>query len=155
MIRFSSQDGLAGKVNKLVRPRTLIYPLILAVVVGGLAFAVNEKSGFDSRVIRGKGSPFTIVAGGQVSNSISLRLVNRTDVDQLYSIQIVSPESVKLEVIDKDALLLTSGESVLVPMEIRFPSGLTSGNGQSSIEMRVADQNGNERTVNFRVLGPR
>jgi cytochrome c oxidase accessory protein FixG len=155
LIRFSSQDGLAGKTNKLVRPRTLIYPAILALVLGGLGFAVNEKSGFDARVIRGKGAPFTLVSGGQVSNSFNLRLVNRTEVDQLYALEIESPDSAILEVIDRDALLLKPGDSVLVPLQIRFPSGLTFGKGNCSTAMRVTDQSDNERTVDFRILGPR
>jgi cytochrome c oxidase accessory protein FixG len=155
LIRFSSQDGLAGKASQLIRPRTLIYPLILLGVLCGLAFAVNEKSGFDARVIRGKGSPFTIVSGRQVFNSISLRLVNRTEMDQLYSLELISPESATLDVTDRDDLQLKPGQSVLVPLEIRFPTSLTVGTGNFPTELRVIDQSDNQRTVSFRVLGPR
>ena len=155
LIRFSSQDGLDGKVGTLVRARTLIYPAILFVVLGGLVYAVGEKSGFDARVIRGKGSPFTILAGGKVSNSISLRLVNRTEREQVYALQIESPESVVLEVIDQDSLRLQPGQSVLVPLGLRFSAGLTSGTGQQMTVLRVDDQSENSRTVSFRILGPR
>jgi cytochrome c oxidase accessory protein FixG len=155
LIRFSSQDGLAGKANKLVRPRTLIYPAILAIVFGGLAYAINDKSGFDARVIRGKGAPFTRLGDGQVSNPMNLRLVNRTDIDQLYSLEITSPDSAVLEVIDLDALQLKPGQSVLVPLQIRFPSSLTTGKGNASMVLSVTDQSDNQRSVDFKMLGPR
>jgi polyferredoxin len=155
LIRFSSQDGLAGKPNRLFRARTLIYPMILAIVFGGLAFAINDKSGFDARVIRGKGAPFTLIGGGEVSNPMNLRLVNRTEVDQLYRLEITSPDAAILEVIDADALQLKPGQSVLVPLQIRFPSSLTFGKGNASMVLSVTDQSNNQRSVDFKMLGPR
>ncbi len=155
LIRFSSQDALEQKPKHLVRPRTLIYPLVLAAVIGGLVFAVNEKSGFDARMIRGKGSPFTVVAGGKISNSMQIRLVNRTDQQQRYRLELETPQSAVLEVIDPDALQLTPGQSVLVPLEIRFPGGLTAGDGNCTSLIRISDQSDNQRQLNFRILGPR
>jgi len=155
LIRFSSQAALDGKPKKLFRPRTLVYPLILSVVLGGLVFAIGENSGFDARVIRGQGSPFTIVSGGQVSNSIKLRLVNRTDQQQQYFLEIESPQSAILEVIDPESLRLLPGQSVLVPLGIRFPSSLTFGKGNVTTLMRVTDQSDNQRKLSFRILGPR
>ena len=155
LIRFSSQDGLVGKSHRLLRARTVIYPVILLAVFTGLVVSINQKSGFDARMIRGKGAPFNLAGEGQVSNSFSLRLVNRTDQVQTYALMIDSPESLKLEVIDQEDLTLQPGQSVLVPLGVRFPAKLTAGKGRVTTTMKISDQNENERTVSFQSLGPR
>lgn len=155
LIRYSSQDGIARKPMKLVRARTLIYPLILMGVFGGLVFAISTKSGFDARVIRGKGAPFTIDRRGVVWNSFHLRLVNRTDQPQRYTIAIERPADTTLEVIDSEKLSLQPGQSVLVPFSIRFRTGVTSGDGNELAELRINDGSEHERLVDFRILGPR
>jgi cytochrome c oxidase accessory protein FixG len=155
LIRYTSQDALARKPKRLIRARTIIYPLILLGVLGGFAFAINAKSGFDARVIRGKGNPFTIERGGFVSNSFSLRLVNRTDQPQTYSLQMTTPEQAELKVIDETDLTLSPGDSKLVPFSLRFPTRTTFGDGNEMATLKVADESENERSVNFRILGPR
>lgn len=155
LIRFSSQDAIERKPRKVARARTIVYPLILTGVLVGLGLAVRSKSGFDARILRGKGAPFNVLRGGMVSNSFTLRLVNRTEVEQQYELKMQSPDHTTLEVIDRVALQLPPGKSALVPFEIQFPSSLTSGDGNEQAELAIGDQSANERKVSFKLLGPR
>jgi hypothetical protein len=70
-------------------------------------------------------------------------------------LDVVSPEGVRVELPDPEALRLASGDNVLVPFSLQFPSQLTMGEGNYPIEMTVQDDSGHERTLSFRVLGPR
>ncbi|QDT03835.1 Ubp3 associated protein Bre5 [Rubripirellula lacrimiformis] len=155
LIRYSSQDAIDRKPRKMVRARTIVYPLILSVVLGGFAFAIGTKSGFDARILRGKGNPFTIQRGGLVSNSFHLRLVNRTNEPKTYRLQVVTPEQTTLEVIDDETTTLNPGDSKLVPFSIRFPTRVTFGDGNEAAELKIDDGGENERTLDFRLLGPR
>lgn len=156
LIRYSSQDALAGKKKRFLRARTVIYPLLLGVVVSGLGFAILSKYGFDARIIRGKGAPFTRVDPRTVSNTFNLRLVNRTKSAQQYALSVNQPtEGVELEVIDPDALELEQGESAMVPLQIRFTSSLTLGDGRETIRLHIEDSSENSREIEFHVLGPR
>jgi len=155
LIRYSSQDAIAGKAKRLWRPRTVLYPLILLALLGSLGFAVATKSAFDARVIRGKGAPFTIVDSQWVTNPFRIRLVNRTETPQVYRMEVVSPAGVRVELPDPEALRLAPGANVLVPFRLRFPSQLTMGEGSHPVEVQVHDDSGNARTLSFRVLGPR
>lgn len=154
LIRYSSQDGIERKPKRFARGRTLVYPLILVAVLSGLMFAVRSKSGFDARVIRGKGAPFTISAGNMISNSFSLRLVNRTESRQQYTLDVQSPGEVSLHFVDPDGFHIGAGKSELVPFEVRFPSSLTAA-GSVATTVEVSDQSDNKRTVEFKILGPR
>jgi cytochrome c oxidase accessory protein FixG len=155
LIRYSSEDALAKKPRKLLRARTIIYPLLLLGVMTGLGWAITTKYGFDARIIRGKGAPFTTVDRGLISNTFNMRLVNRTDTPQTYTFEVVSPTSAKLEIIDAERLVLEPGATTLVPMGIRFPSSLTFGDGNEPITLSVTDSSRNQHDISFRLLGPR
>ena len=146
---------MAHKPRRILRARTLIYPLLLVAVSTGLAFALSTKYGFDARIIRGKGAPFTTVDRGLISNTFNLRLVNRTDAPQTYTITVRQPISVKLEVIDESRLALQPGETTMVPLSLRFPSSLTFGDGNEPISLSVSDTAQHQHDVDFRLVGPR
>ena len=154
LIRFTSQDALAGKPAKLLRMRTLVYPLILIVVLSGLAFAVSSKSSFDARVIRGKGAPFSVDASGTVTNTYSIRLVNRTSAPQTYKFELLDPE-LTLDVVDESQLSLGPGDTTRVPIGIEFRPELTKGDGNEQVTLNIRDESGIEKKIRFRILGPR
>ncbi|MCA9158176.1 MAG: cytochrome c oxidase accessory protein CcoG [Planctomycetales bacterium] len=155
LIRYTSEDALKHKPPKLLRGRTIIYPLILIGVVTGLVFALSTKYGFDARVIRGKGAPFTSVARGLISNTFNMRLVNRTDQPQSYTFELLTPQTAQLEVIDESRLQLQPGDTAMVPLGVRFPSSLTFGDGNVPITLSIVDTSQNRHEVRFRLLGPR
>lgn len=155
LIRYSSQDALAGKKRKFLRARTIVYPVVLLVVLSGLVYAISTKYGFDARIIRGKGAPFTTLAGGTSLNTFNLRLVNRTQETQRYQLEVLSPEGAQLEVIDPDTLVLEAEETTMVPLQIRFPSRLTMDGGNEPITIRITDASEHQRELDFRLLGPR
>lgn len=154
LIRFSSQDEIDRKPKQVVRGRTIAYAAILTIVLSGFAWAVATKSTFDARVIRGQGAPFTIDGDFQVLNSFKLRLVNRTDAAQVYSLEIETPNGIEIQIVDTDDLRLDAGESKMVPIHLRFSSDLTDGDGNERVQMNVTDSDSNSRTVGLRILGP-
>lgn len=155
LIRYSSQAALEKQPKRMLRARTIIYPLLLTVLMSGLLYAISTKSGFDARIIRGKGAPFTSVDRGIISNTFELRLVNRTDEVQQYTIEAVTPKSARINIMDDSKTVLQPGESVKVPMTIEFSAGLTFGDGNAPIVLRVSDKGSSTRDVSFELLGPR
>lgn len=155
LIRYSSQDELAGKPKKLFRARTIIYPMILLAVSTGFVFAVFSKVGFDARLLRGKGAPFSMSKNGVVTNTFKLRLVNRTDGDQVYTLSVTKPDGVELDVLQEESLSLASGGNVLIPLDIGFAPTATRGGGTVSATLVVEDQSDHRREIEFKLLGPR
>lgn len=155
LIRYSSQDSLDKKPQRFLRARTIIYPIILTGIITGLVFAIGSTYGFDARIIRGKGAPFTQASRGVTSNTFSLRLVNRTDKPQEYALTVVSPTTATVEILDGDSVALEPGKTSIAPLNIRFPSALTYAKGNHPIILKVVDSSGNHREIDFRVLGPR
>ena len=154
LIRYSSQDALDGKSKRMFRARTVIYPIILLLVGGAFVAAVSTKFGFDARVIRGRGAPFTRV-DRDISNSFRIRVFNRTDAVQSYSFEIAKPSEARLEIVDESTLNIQPGEDKYVPLFIRFPPHLTEGTGRIPIEFKIVDSAGNTRLTKTNLLGPK
>ena len=155
LIRYTSQAALEHKPQRILRARTLIYPLILTVIVAGLVLAIRNTYGLDARIIRGKGAPFTLAGRGETTNNFNMRLVNRTDEPQTYTLTVLTPGTAKIEVLNDETLHLEAGKTSMVPMSIRFPSALTYAKGNHPIIVKVTDEDGNKREIDFRLLGPR
>ncbi|MEL6106785.1 MAG: cytochrome c oxidase accessory protein CcoG [Planctomycetota bacterium] len=154
LIRYASQESLSGRQSRLVRARTVLYPLVLCVALIGLGLAVASKSGFDARVIRGRGVPFSISEDQRVLNSFSIRLVNRSGSPQTYQLSIEHP-SFTVNVVDESDLSLKDGETVLTPIHVSFDANATRGDGNEPVEMSIIDGDGRTKDLRFRVLGPR
>ena len=154
LIRYTSQDALGGSPWKFLRMRTILYPAVLAILVTGFFAAASTKYSFDARVIRGKGAPFTLLTSDEASNTFSIRLVNRSDQEQSYDFEVLSPASAKLEVIEPESLHLKRDESILLPIQISFPSNLTRGDGNAPVQLEIRDRDENVRELNFMLIGP-
>ena len=58
LIRYTSQDALAGKRPKLLRLRTVAYPTLLIGLITSFVLVLSTKYAFDARLVRGAGNPF-------------------------------------------------------------------------------------------------
>ena len=92
LIRYTSREILDGQNRHLVRPRTVLYPLALAVFLGGFTFALVTRDAADVTVLRGQGEPFTQQPDGRIANQIRVKIANRTNEHHDYRIEVVGPD---------------------------------------------------------------
>jgi cytochrome c oxidase accessory protein FixG len=154
LIRYTSQDQLAGKPHRLLRARTIVYPILTAIAIGIFFSMLTTKFAFDVRVIGTGGSPFSISQEGIVQNNFRIRLVNRSQQIQTYSIAIPGSSS-KAEWSGGDDIVLKPGETILAPMEIHFPIQTTKGTGFDDIQVELKDTSGVKRSLRVRLTGPK
>lgn len=152
LIRYSSQEALEGQPYRFWRARTIIYPAVIAVIGVLFIFALGRTTGLNAKLIRGAGQPFTMT-GREVQNSVRLRIVNRTDTEQTYSIEATSPEGVTTRFIDGTPTLKPLGTNI-VPVLMKFPTSLTAEHGRTDATFVIRDADGNERTLSMTLLGP-
>jgi hypothetical protein len=89
-----------------------------------------------------------------LQNNFRVRLRNRTDKTETYTIQMLSPASASVQWSD-EAPTLRPNESKLVPIMVAAPVGMTAANrGKIEAEVQIADQSGNVRKISVMLLGP-
>jgi cytochrome c oxidase accessory protein FixG len=153
LIRYTSQDELAGKPRRLLRPRVIIYPLVLVAAVAGFGLALGRSArSAEVTILRGIGSPFALLAGGsEVSNQLRIKIVNRTSSRRRYRIAVVEP-GLRLVAPENPVRVrpdrsTTATAFVLAP-RARFRAG------QLQVTVVVSDGEGFEQRARYPLLGP-
>lgn len=153
LIKYSSQRVIEGGKAHLIRPRIIIYPLILLVVISAFVFLLRTKAPADVLFIRGQGNPFTtVLEKREISNSVRMRITNRTDSPVVYSAQVLEPAGAQIEGLE--SIRLDASETGSRNFLIIAPFEVFSG-GEAQALIRVFDESGTyEFEKSFKLLGP-
>ena len=92
LIRFTTQNALAGRWDtaqvwrRVLRPRVLVYTVILGALAVGLAVSLALRTPLKVDVVRDRAALARIVAGGKIENVYRLQIMNATEQPQHYRI---------------------------------------------------------------------
>ena len=152
LIRYSSRDELAGSPRRILRPRLIFYPLLLLAVWGMLGWSLAHRQSADVTVLRGVGSPFTLLPSGEVSNQIRIKIVNRSAGDRRYLIELAHGEGLHLIAPD-NPLVVGPGHAVTATVFVTAPRAAFQA-GAREIRFRVSDGLDFADSMPYRLLGP-
>jgi cytochrome c oxidase accessory protein FixG len=153
LIRYSSKEQLAGGARHLLRARTLVYPAVLALVVGALVVAGGERPAADVWVLRGDGAPFQMLPSGEVSSPVRLRIENRGHDARQYTLTVKDPVAGARAIVVRPRWELAAGAAIESPLFVVSPAAAFA-HGRRVLQIEIADGAGFARTVSVTVLGP-
>ena len=153
LIKYSSERVIEGGKAHLIRPRVIIYPLILIALISAFVYLLRTKAPADVLLIRGQGNPFTIVTDRQEINStVRMRLTNRTDETTTYLVEIVEPEGARID--GYSPLVLEPNDTDSSNFLIIAPFADFS-DGEAEAVLRIFDESRSfEIEKTFKLLGP-
>jgi polyferredoxin len=155
LIRYSSQAAMDGLAASWLRPRTLIYPTLIAGALTLFGVVLSSKFAFDVQLLPSPGAPFMATGDpSMIQNNRKLSLANRSTAEQTYSLEVLQPAGVEIEWAEKQAPSLLPNQRGTVLIRLRFPSRLTEGSGSRPAVLAVRDQNHVERLIEFYLNGP-
>ena len=152
LVRYSSQAALQGEPPRRLRPRVVLYPTALAIMLGGFFFTLGTKPPADVTVLRGRGEPYVIEPDGRIANQLRVKITNRTDIAQVYQVSIDGVDSVALIAPD-NPMHLAAGQTAVMALFVMLPQSAFRDGGRD-IAVRVADGIGYKGTVPYRLVGP-
>jgi len=152
LIRYSSRELLEGHKRHLIRPRTVLYPLALAVFLGGFTYALATRDAADVTVLGGQGEPFMIQADGRIANQVRVKIANRTNADHDYRIEVVGAADGSV-VVPQNPLRVAAGESAVTPLFVLLPRSAFH-DGEHRVTVRVSDGAGFSTDAAYRLVGP-
>jgi len=152
LIRYTSQEALETGRSRILRPRVIAYPLLLVLVFGALGVSLARKAPADVTVLRAIGTPFAQLPGGEISNQLRVKIVNRSPGARDYRIDLVDAGELRL-VAPQNPVPLDSGRSTTaIVFVIAQPSEFDGG--RRDITLRVDDGAGFDELVPYKLLGP-
>jgi cytochrome c oxidase accessory protein FixG len=152
LIRYSSRELLEGHKRHLIRPRTVLYPLALALFLGAFTYALATRDAADVTVLGGQGEPFTRQADGQIANQLRVKIANRTHDDHDYRIEVVGATGGSA-VVPQNPLRVATGQSAETPLFVLLPRSVFH-DGEHRVTVRVSDGAGFSTDVPYRLVGP-
>jgi cytochrome c oxidase accessory protein FixG len=152
LVRYGSRAEFEGQPRKILRPRVVLYPALLIVILSALGWALAHRSPADVTVLRGLGAPYAILPDGSVSGPIRVKVVNRSGGDRTYTVSISRPEGLVL-IAPANPFRLQEGKSETSGMFVNA-SAEEFRDGLLDIRVRVEDDEGFVKEIPYRLLGP-
>ena len=153
LIRYSSQRADRGEKRSLLRPRVIIYPAIIGLIATLFFITLAGKTSFDALVLRNAGDPYSVTESREVRNVLRLKLTNRTDDVQQFSVEVLAPPGVRIE--GADGLSVDAREDVTFPFSVLgTPEQFVRARGRLELELRVTSDTGDVRTIEGTLVGP-
>jgi cytochrome c oxidase accessory protein FixG len=154
LIRYTSPSALETRrfsLRSLIRPRVVIYPITISVLVVALFVAASNRTVADVTVLRGIGAPF-VEQGPEVRNILRLKIRNRTNEPQAYTLSLVDAPDARI-VAPENPLHVGAGEQTTESLFVLVPRG-SFVNGARGVRLRVFLGESFDRTFPYQLLGP-
>ena len=98
LIRYTSQREMATGESRFLRPRVALYGVVFSLALGALLTLTVGRDAAAAEILRNGREPYRLVGTGQVANMLRLRLTNRLNKDQTFTVKLAQPAGAKLVV---------------------------------------------------------
>jgi cytochrome c oxidase accessory protein FixG len=150
LIRYASRQALDEGRTRLLRPRVVIYPVLIGIAVVALGLTLGGQDTADVSVLRVRTRPYRVLDSGAVENVVLLKIVNRSGATRAYDVR--APEPAALASADLP-LTLPAGGTATATLHVVLPRS-SFGGGRADVELRVTADAGLDRSIRHRLLGP-
>jgi cytochrome c oxidase accessory protein FixG len=138
LIKYSTQNAMQNNwtrqhiIQRVLRPRVLIYSAILALLVIGLSVSLYFKPSFRVDVLRDRAVMSRISADNKLENVYRLKVMNNSEQAQTYEIKVVGDEAFEVEFHEektqpiqeaKHQVLVNPGKDQSLVMEVKVADG--------------------------------
>jgi cytochrome c oxidase accessory protein FixG len=152
LVRYDSQQGLAGKPRKLVRGRMVLYSVLLVVGAVVALLATRKRQDFEVGLLRLPGEPYTVEAG-EVRNALQLHLVNKRADRTAYRVEVEAAPGMSA-VIPMPTVSLAGLDGTRVPLFLSVSRDTFHGAFPVRARVLRVDDPRDVATVTGTFLGP-
>ena len=154
LVRYSTEHAMAGIHTDIVRPRTIMYTILLAALTIGLIYAIGQRMPLELDILRDRNSLYRETSDGMVENVYTLKIVNMDEKAHRYSLGVSGLEGLEL-ILSNPVIEASGGEVLSLPVSLRVDP-IVLERTANEIEFTIsADDNAElRRTETARFLGP-
>ncbi|WP_435978834.1 cytochrome c oxidase accessory protein CcoG [Psychrobacter sp. DM4] len=141
LIRYTTERQLAEKTpSRVLRPRLFAYLALLAILCGGLIFALTDRVPLEIDIRRDRNQLSSMNAQGMIENSYVVKLTNKTQDEHTYKITLAPQEGLSLQLRFNDVPLV-AGESFDMSVSV-YGDPAVVASGQTPITLNVISEDG-------------
>ncbi|MGF1779454.1 cytochrome c oxidase accessory protein CcoG [Vibrio nomapromontoriensis] len=149
LINYTTEHRLSGKHTKVMRPKLLGYGAILLVMIALFFVQISAVDPAGLSVLRDRSQLSRTNSDGLVENTYTLKIINKTQQEQQYTLSVSGLESVVWY--GKQTITVEPGEVLNLPMSLGVdPEQLSSP--VATIQFILSDNNDFSIEVESRFL---
>ncbi|MCY1500718.1 cytochrome c oxidase accessory protein CcoG [compost metagenome] len=115
LVGYSSERALEGGKTHLLRPRLIGYAIALVLMIVALAWLGATRPQLSVDVIKDRGM-FRENAAGEIENIYNLKLINKTQRDQRYVVELEEAPGFRLQ--GEHEVSIGAGEILSLPVSV-------------------------------------
>jgi polyferredoxin len=125
LIRHTTHNGVQGLPTRVLRPRVIVYGLLLLALIVGWGWGVMHRQPLIVEVLRDRNALYR-VQGESIENVYTLKLVNKQEAPQAFRVVLEGGTPVTLAggVLEVQA---DAGAVVTLPLTLQAPAGAVHG----------------------------
>ena len=153
LVRYATMNTLEHKTPHVVRPRIVIYGLILLALIGSFTYAVFNRTPLIVDVLRDRNALYRELGDGAIENAYTFKIVNKDIVAHRYSVRILDGgDGLTLSANAADVKVEAEG---VANVAITVQSAAGAVKGQREVVFEVSASDGDlRRTQKSRFFGP-
>ncbi len=163
LVLFDTQNDQVAKARgavvkpRIIRPRTIVYGLIILAVAGGMLASLMMRSTVDVSVLRDRAPLFVTLSDGAVQNAYTIKVLNKTHEPRSYALTLQGLGGAELAAASLDGrgtslTLAADADSVATyRVFVRMPQG-AAGSGSTDVAFTVKEQTTGETGTHMSVF---
>jgi len=153
LIRYTTQNAIAGKRSRVLRPRVLIYASVMLVFIALFVYTVMQRIPLELDVIRDRNQLYR-ETHGLIENVYTLKIINMDALDHYYELSVSGIANLALETRD-DRIFVESGAVYDLPVQVRTDEAdLVSRSSDIFFNLTAVEDENLRVTEKARFLGP-
>ncbi len=153
LIRYTTQHALEHKPTRVLRPRTLIYGVILGLLTVGFVVALVLRSPVSLDVIRDRNALYRLTDDGNVDNVYTIRILNKSEREQMFTLSARGGSPLTL-IAKQQVYTVPSGSVYSLPLRVRRAAYEPLGPETIVFTLRSLDDPEVHTETEARFLGP-
>ncbi len=152
LVRHTTLNAMPDLPSSLLRPRVLIYGVLLLTLLIGWGWGVTHRAPLIADALRDRNALYR-VEGRTIENVYTLKLVNKQEMAQTYRISLIdaAPISLPNDQLDVHA---DAGAVVSVPLTLQAPADQVRGRHALQIRVQSIEDPAVEVTIETAFFGP-
>ena len=152
LVRYDSVKGLAGDERRFIRPRIILYTLLLVIGTVVMAVSISTFRPVTVSLLRMTGAPYYL-EDGSIRNQFLMRIINKRNKIEVFEVRILDlPPGSQITGTDDPIPVSALGEQMR-PLVIVSPR--SEYHGSFPIRVQIVNRDGGlsiDKTIPF--LGP-
>ena len=153
LISYTTDNQQIGEGKHILRPKTFFYALLWFSMIAGFVYSINQRIPLGIDTIRDRSSLYTTTVDGLVENVYSVKVLNMSQKQMTYTIEVSGIDSIKI--LGDSKVVIASGEVMTIPIRLQIdPMELKSSSTTITFTAQSVDDPDVVAESESRFLGP-